>query len=304
MSGTGEKGNRIGKVSDWLEHKFDGSVSIAEKDGKKRKGTDVKNDLKEMFDEICSNVYNTIISSVKDKPYQTISSAGIRVGDGVSAYWFMEYHYSSGGVIRIMQIYLKLFNLKNHNNLDQYTYNFRNYISNLATANQPSLPPELLAALYMHGLDERYDNIINTISTDESKGQSKRSKHKSDGDTKDTVEQAHAAKERNKGVGEKKVECYNCKKWHKGGERACKAPCRICKSTKHTRYGCPKRKSKNQRGVDDRSGDQDSKGNNNTRPNGVNTHQGFYGNVPTYNYNGLQPYYPPMAPVFRIHNHL
>ena len=51
------------------------------------------------------------------------------------------------------------------------------------------------------------------------------------------------------------MECYNCGRRHAGGERQCKAPCKLCGQGTHTRYHCPERKQnmkKNNNGHDKR----------------------------------------------------
>ena len=52
----------------------------------------------------------------------------------------------------------------------------------------------------------------------------------------------------------KQNECFNCGKPHKGGERSCKAPCKVCGEKGHTRYSCPDRKRQNGTSNDDNGG--------------------------------------------------
>jgi len=286
-------------------------LPILESDTKRagsKKGTasEVKQELRAYFDDVCTTVYNIIISSLTDKPYQVIAASSVEIGDGISTHWFLQYHCSSGGTLRVMELYYKLFSLKYHKNLDQYTFHFRSYLSSLSSANQPTLPPALLAALYLNGLDDKYEGIINAVITDEQK--------MSDLDTIITSVQAYdvrrmksktfisknsknpinpnetaysSTKEDQKETG-KKLRCFNCKKVHVGGERQCKAACGVCGKKGHARYSCSLRKSRMQ------SGDR--------KDNFTSSQRGYIGQTPNTTMMPIQqPYYYPPAPHCGFH---
>jgi len=91
----------------------------------------------------------------------------------------------------------------------------------------------LKAAMYVSGLTEDYKDLI-----------TKAHEHQKLFSIKDGPRSVGLTVKPTKIPTKNFPSCWNCGLNHKGGERACTRPCKICKDPNHTRYHCPKRKKK------------------------------------------------------------
>ena len=249
--------------------------------------------LQSRYNEICDNVYRTIIESIDDDIFTKLLNHGVRDGDGIHAFHSLVELFEATSPVSLVRLLREFWKIRQTTILDleKYLFRFKELIR-IFTENKLDLPPLLNVIVLLEGLLPPYEIIRNTIYDELAQlkdadaisidGYIKRVKsyhtrrlvnrsdkasltktweqntgRESGGRPKDKNNGQDRSQGNGKGnggnpkgstgkgsSGERKMNCWNCGKLHIGGERSCKAPCKICKSKDHTRYGCPQRKKK------------------------------------------------------------
>ena len=231
-----------------------------------------RDEIQALFNGICEKTARMISSVCSQDVVNTIANRGIHRSDGISAFHAVREIYagSKSKNISLLSLYGKFFRLEmltQGNNLERYTTKFREFKSTLDLMDQ-KLPVQLVAAVYLSGLTQKFSRIRESISDEEN---GLRDVNKIIQRVRAHAELLDFQNERegrtppprpppapnpitrtNKGLtaGSRplgKVKCFNCGALHEGGERKCRKPCKICGSTGHTRYACPERKKGGQK---------------------------------------------------------
>lgn len=201
-----------------------------------------------IFNKINRDLYDMIISSLGDYPLERIMANRVEEGNGPAAYEALLRDFGGQAKKSAYPTAKKLLHLRHREfkSVQDYNYEFFSTYESLraclvADSSEPikGLPDCILRGLYLDSFDSSFDNLRESIETDDSKKfpdatkimevRDKRQPTNSDG-----TGTANAATGRRG--------CFNCGGPH--DERVCKQPCKICGVADHTRYACPDRKKK------------------------------------------------------------
>jgi len=157
--------------------------------------------------------------------------------------------YIMGTNAQLVTSFRKFIKMRQENQtLDKFTYEFTTLI-NFFKAKKAEVNDTLAVLLYIEALSPKYDELRTKI-IDETLQKVptldeviRRVAHNSENNSGETDGAFSAGAEEY--PSQKIMKCYNCGTKHAGGERKCAKPCKICGSTKHVRFHCPKRKKKN-----------------------------------------------------------
>lgn len=218
--------------------------------------------IQEIYCSICREMYSMILQCLAPEPHRQLRNYGCVAGDGPGAHRLLRRIYQGSGSVALIHMIRSMVNLSmegKFSSLGAYSSEFRRCSVSLSSLGY-NLDDDILKALFLIGLSSSYESVVSTIanagfdtvSLDQIKESVRSQKDllhirdrpvrpalalpPTDLDARDRQQES-----RGRGSDERKFKCYNCRLVHSGGERQCKAPCRICSSKKHTRYSCPKR---------------------------------------------------------------
>ena len=213
-------------------------------------------DIQALYLGICRKIYSLILQCLAPEPHRQLRNYGCQAGDGPVAHRLLQKIYQGTGSVALIKLIKSLVSLKMEGKflqLQAYGSEFRRCAVSISSLGY-NLDQNVLKALYLIGLSSSYESVISTIANAGFENISLEKLKESVRSQRDLLgirerpkfpalmgtEQKHPEDTK----GSRKFKCYNCRQVHEGGERKCKAPCRLCNSKKHTRYSCPKRKQK------------------------------------------------------------
>ena len=218
-------------------------------------------DVQQKYNQICRKVYGYLIGCLGTDPIRRIQNQKISPGDGIGAWRVLKDEYQNGSAINAQAMVQKLTQVKMEGKLgtlSAYTYEFNRLITNLREQ-QVEMPEIVQIGLLLAGLTSEYKHIKNILNTSneltfvEVCAQLRNFQEANGLDSAAQQNSNHAsgagyASRDNNGRNHEGMimECFNCKKRHRGGERACTAPCGVCGEAAHVRYHCPQRKARRQ----------------------------------------------------------
>ena len=202
------------------------------------------------FNHINRNICDMIISSLAECPLERIIANRVVEGDGPSAYKALLMEFGGEAKKSAHPTAKKLLGLRHRNfpSVQDYNFEFTSTYHSLkaslmADDSEPikGLPDCTLRGMYLDSFDQSFENLRESIESDDTKKFPDASKIMEVRDKKTNRERrdagyANAATSGRRG-------CFNCGGAH--DERTCKKPCKMCGSADHTRCGCPDRKKKN-----------------------------------------------------------
>ena len=183
------------------------------------------------YNQASEAIYGIILASIGNGPYRKIKNAEVLEGDGPSAYSTLRMEYLDSAGIHLPQLLGQLVSIAQTSKLDEYTYKFKNLVARL-NDQLPELPDQLLASIYLNGLQAEHDDIKSMIyDTAAQSAQSftlenaiKRVKH----NASHSRPQARGAAAAGNSP-RPPPRCRNCGSRHHK-ERWCRLPCKTCKS--------------------------------------------------------------------------
>ena len=217
-------------------------------------------DVQQKYNKICRKIYGYLIGCLGTDPIRRIQNQKISPGDGIGAWRALKDEYQNGSAINTQAMVQKLTQTKMEGKLctlSAYTYEFNRLITNLREQ-QVEMPEIVQIGLLLAGLTSEYKHIKNILNTSneltfvevcaqlrnfqEANGLDSAVQHNDDASGAGYVSRADNGRNHEDMV----MECFNCKKRHRGGERVCTAPCGVCGKSDHIRYHCPQRKARRQ----------------------------------------------------------
>jgi len=225
-----------------------------------------ENEIKAMYQVICHKIAAIIAEKCDAGVVNTLVNAGSNRNDGVGLFHQLKSTYAGekSKNFSLLSLYGRFFRMemkhsgKETKDLEEYNTRFRQHHQLLQDMEQ-TLPVQLVCAVYISGLKQRYARIRETIS-DEPKGllnlQKIIQRVQAHADLLDYQKEKYDdvlpdprsskvlkviadTEKKPAGAGVRVVVCFNCGKKHPGGERQCTRPCKYCGDKNHTRYNCP-----------------------------------------------------------------
>ena len=218
-------------------------------------------------------IYDLVLRHIGPSPHEELRNQDVREGDGPGAHRMLALIYQGQGSIGLIGVVKRLMRLEmsgEYASLMQRASEFRKLTETMRHLHHP-LSRTLTNCLCLVGLSNRYDAIVTKIGVEGLESYSTAKvltlvrQHKQLVGIKDSVRQGDAKQPafvapptpkpspKPKAprpppppttMEEKIMQCFNCRKQHKGGEYTCTAPCRLCGATDHVRYDCPRRKKR------------------------------------------------------------
>ena len=211
--------------------------------------------IRSIYCSICRKMFSLILQCIAAEPHRQIRNYGCVPGDGPNAHRLLRKIYQGTGSVALIRMIKSLVTLKmegKHRDLNSYSSEFRRCAVSISTLGY-KLDENILKALYLIGLSSAYESVISTIANSGFENVLFDDLKESIRSQKDLLKIREKSPLPALGIptdksdsktSDRKFKCYNCRQVHEGGERMCKAPCRLCGSKNHTRYGCPKREKK------------------------------------------------------------
>ena len=210
-------------------------------------------DYQLLYNTIAEQIHHAVQRSVTDRACDVIVSHSITEGDGITLHQKLIETFQGKGNVSLLSLCGRLFRLSmtgKLEDLDSYTAQFNELTAMLKNQRQ-TLGAQLVSAMYLVGLSSKCQYIKDAVADDETglddvnKIIERVRAHKVLKECQQGISPAPSAnvvdRKSSDPPGEKKCRCFNCKRVHVGGEKKCKAPCRMCKQKGHTRYSCPQR---------------------------------------------------------------
>mmetsp|Transcript_27440 Transcript_27440/g.43556 ORF Transcript_27440/g.43556 Transcript_27440/m.43556 type:complete len:386 (-) Transcript_27440:169-1326(-) len=228
--------------------------------------------LQTAFNQISRRLYFAIAQTITSDLNRRLTNFGVSQGDGPGAYKGLRRVIVGDTQTDIMSVFRQLLRLKQceqYTKLERYIHRFKYLAGVLCDAGpEYKIPPPLLSTLFLDSLDKKYEPIRVNIWDDRVGAKTLtvdtcihriRTYHKNKGFDSEIIhisglganggqdgsDEGGSDEEGANGRKTGGPKCFNCGLRHPGLERQCKAPCKICKSKKHVRFTCPKRKKGN-----------------------------------------------------------
>ena len=261
--------------------------STIEKTRVKKTSKKTSRETQELHNRCSDAICNLMSSRMSDKVFRRVTNAGVVEGDGPSLFRTIKELYLTGSRVNLLTMLRRLLFIKQDgklSSLNSHTYEFNALVGIFMDRKLP-IPELILNAVHLEGLTNDYAKIRDDIHdealhkehtideiVERTENYAQRKGLNIDGPVKvkklvtnasppvlftpnggssSTKPKMSSNEDSSDRIASKTLQCFNCGKMHLGGEWKCKAPCKICKSTGHTRYHCPKKKKPNGKRRDD-----------------------------------------------------
>ena len=202
---------------------------------------------------ICESPWDLILKTTSTNVTRELATHGVKDGDGVTAFRTLPALYIGQSYIQVISLFRELICLKqngSYKTLGDYTCRHQFLMKSLVDIDEAyQLPEAFRVVLFLDGLDDEYNPTVGQMFN-EDRPDPKTLKMRGvltrvqnfHINTTSISSNPNSSSQKVLLAARKQNKCFNCGEPHKGGERSCRAPCKICGGRDHTRYGCPDRK--------------------------------------------------------------